>query len=102
MSDFMLIVIEEDTPRRRRKINKKRFRDQVDRENFWMVHTKKRIEKALKVCDEWDQDLDEDQERLSKRRNRVEEQRDILQGAREYIISCGAIEQKITRRWENS
>jgi hypothetical protein len=64
-----------------------------------MVCTKKRIEKALEFCDKQDHDLVE-QESLTQRRQRVKEQRGVLEGARECIISCGAIEEKVTRGWE--
>jgi hypothetical protein len=65
-----------------------------------MVRTMKRIEKVLEFCDDQDRELDEEQKRLTQRRQRVEEQRGVLEGAREYIISCGAVEEKVTRRWE--
>ena len=96
------IVVEDETPRRRRKTNHKKFYDHVDRENFWMVRTMRHIKKALKVCDELDQDIDKEQERQDKWRQKLKEQRKILEGITKYIISCGANEQKITRRWEKS
>jgi hypothetical protein len=52
---------------------------------------------GLTFCDKQDHDLDEEQERLTQRRQRV---KDVLEGAREYIISRGAIEEKVTQRWE--
>ncbi len=52
------------------------------------------IEKALDFCDGQDQDLDEEQEKLVKRRKLVKEQRDILEGAKMYIISSGTIEER--------
>ena len=65
-----------------------------------MVCTMKQIEKALEFCDEQDRDLDEEQERLTQRRQWANAQRDVLEGAREYNISCGAEEEKVTRRGE--
>jgi hypothetical protein len=69
------------------------------RENLWMVRTNRRIEKALKLCDRQDQGLDAEQERLVGQRERAKEQRNILEGAKKHIISCGAIEEKVTQRW---
>lgn len=44
--------------------------------------------------------LDEEQERLTQRRQWLKEKRNILDGAI-YHLSCGAIE-KVTQRWEKS
>lgn len=63
-----------------------------------MVQTLKRTEKALKVCDEQDHDIDEEQERLNTKRQRVKEQREILEETKEYIVRCGAEEQKVSQR----
>jgi hypothetical protein len=67
-----------------------------------MVHTKELIQNALKFCDELDQELNEEGKRLRKRRKLVKDQKAILKVAEDYIISCGALEEKVTRRWENS
>jgi predicted nucleotide-binding protein (sugar kinase/HSP70/actin superfamily) len=54
-----------------------------------MLRTNKRLEIALEICDKQDRNLDEEQERLTQRRQMVKEQREILEGAKEYITSCG-------------
>ena len=41
--------------------------------------------------------MDEEQERLNKLRERVKKQ-ELLEGATKYIISCGAVKQKVNRR----
>ena len=67
-----------------------------------MVRTKKHIQKALEFCDRQAQDLDKEQERLTQQQQWVNEQRDILKGAKDYIILYRANEEKVTRRWEKS
>jgi hypothetical protein len=57
---------------------------------------------APAICDELDQDINEEEKRLNKRRQLVKKQRDISEGITRYMIKCGAIEEKVTRRWENS
>ncbi len=44
-----------------------------------MVQTLKCTEKALKVCDQQDQDMDKEQEQLNTKRQRVKEEREILE-----------------------
>jgi hypothetical protein len=51
---------------RPRKITKARFRGYVDRENVWMIHTIRHINKAIKICDEQGEDLDNEQHKLDK------------------------------------
>ncbi len=67
-----------------------------------MVRTKERIQNALKFCDELEQDLNEEEERLRKQRKRVKDQKAILKGAEDYIVYCRALEEKVTRSWEDS
>jgi hypothetical protein len=43
---------------RSRKITKIRFRNYIDRENVWIIHTIKYINKAIKICDEQNKNLD--------------------------------------------
>ncbi len=93
------IAVEEGSPCRRRKIHKDVFHDQVDRDNFWMGQTLKRTEKALKVCDQQDQDMDKEHEQLNTKRQRVKEQREILEDTKEFILD---VEQKVSRRWRSS
>jgi hypothetical protein len=94
------IVVEEH--RKHRKVRKEEFNEQKDRDSLWMGRTIKHINRALEVYDKQDQGLDKEQERLIEQRERVKEQREILKSAKEYIIRCGAIEDKVTRRWEKT
>ena len=70
-----------------------------------MVHTIRHINKAIKICNEQDEDLDNEQHRLDKqtekgkkqerlnfRRQMVAKQGDTLRDTRIYIFSCGAKE----------
>jgi hypothetical protein len=85
-----------------------------------MVHTIRHINKAIKICDEQDEDLDNEQHRLDKQREKgkkqekiakqkrlnfqrqmVAKQGDTLRDARTYIFSCGAKEWKISQQWES-
>jgi hypothetical protein len=82
-----------------------------------MAHTIGHINKAIKICDEQDEDLDNEQHRLDKQtekgkkqekqkrlnfqRQMVAKQGDTLRDARIYIFSCGAKEWKISQQWES-
>jgi hypothetical protein len=72
---FLLAMSEQKL--RPRKITKARFRGYVDRENVWMVHTIRHINKAIKICDEQDEDLDNEQHRLDKQTKKGKKQEKI-------------------------
>jgi hypothetical protein len=82
-----------------------------------MVHTIRHINKAIKICNEQDKDLDNEQHRLDKqtekrkkqekiakqkrlnfRRQIVAKQGDTLRDTRTYIFSCRAKEWKISQQ----
>ena len=82
-----------------------------------MVYTIGHINKAIKICDKQDEDLDNEQHRLHKQtekgkkqekqkrlnfqRQMVAKQGDTLRDTRTYIFSCGAKEWKISQQWES-
>lgn len=63
-----------------------------------MVQTIKCLEKALEICGQQDRDLDEEQEKLTQRRKRVKEQRDILELLRRGSLDEGINHNKSVAR----